>query len=44
MIDYFDKNVQTCYLETHNDTNVAFYEKRSVILIPICLDLSIQPE
>ena len=27
MLDYFDKNKQSCYLETHNDSNVAYYEK-----------------
>lgn len=27
MIEYFDKNAQTCYLETHNPKNVTFYEK-----------------
>ena len=27
MLEYFDKNAQSCYLETHNPGNVALYEK-----------------
>jgi ribosomal protein S18 acetylase RimI-like enzyme len=27
MLDYLDKNGQSCYLETHNFRNVAYYEK-----------------
>jgi GNAT superfamily N-acetyltransferase len=27
VLQYFDENNQTCYLETHNPVNVKFYEK-----------------
>ena len=27
VIDYFDENCQSCYLETHNQRNVSCYEK-----------------
>jgi GNAT superfamily N-acetyltransferase len=27
VLQYFDENNQTCYLETHNPKNVGFYEK-----------------
>jgi GNAT superfamily N-acetyltransferase len=27
VLQYFDENNQTCYLETHNPLNVGFYEK-----------------
>ena len=27
MPEYFDANDQACFLETHNQKNVAFYEK-----------------
>lgn len=27
MLDYFDKNEQSCFLETHNSSNVSYYEK-----------------
>ena len=27
VMDYFDKNNQSCYLETHNSKNVSYYQK-----------------
>lgn len=33
MLEYFDKNKQNCYLETHNRSNIIFYEKNGFKLI-----------
>jgi len=35
MLQYFDKNRQSCYLETHNPKNVAFYERYGFKVVEI---------
>lgn len=35
MFEYFDKTGQDCYLETHNENNIKFYEKFGFNLVEI---------
>ena len=38
MLKYFDENNQSCYLETHNQKNVAYYEKYGFKVVEVgCL-------